>query len=198
MQATPPPVQPQAPVVSGTRKMFHEQFDDEQIVLLLRKDFWFLIRSMLVEIVIFLGMVALVLLDVFFDLGLIEKNWFWIAWFTALLIIGFWAFIDWFNWRFDLYVITDRRVVDSTRRFPFKKRLAEAQLDRVQDTSYEKDGLFANVFNYGTMVIQTAGESTNFQWEGMPDPVKAQAIVRQAVEEDLRRDAARRQGPGGL
>ncbi len=132
------------------------------------------------------------------DWSFIEEPWFWLVYLVGLLIIFLWGFVHWFNWRYDLYVITDRRVVDSTRRFPFNKRLAEAQLDRVQDTSYEKSGLFANVFNYGTMIIQTAGEASNFKWEGMPDPVRAQAIVRSAVEEDLRRDAARRQGPGGL
>jgi uncharacterized membrane protein YdbT with pleckstrin-like domain len=199
VQATPPPAQPQAPVTASARKFFHEQFDNEQVILCLRKDFMFLIRSMLVEIVIFLGMVILVVLDVIFDLGLIEKNWFWIAWFVALVIIGFWAFIDWFNWRYDMYIITDRRIVDSTRRFPLNKKLAEAQLDRVQDTSYEKNGLFANIFDYGSIVIQTAGEADNFVWNGMPNPVEAQRIVRDAVERHLQQEAQGRSSrDGGL
>ncbi len=188
MQPNQPPVQPQGPAAATFKKKFHEQFPDENIILLLRKDIMFLIRGMLVEILIFLGIAAA--LAVVIGAGW-DWSWLWVATPIALVIVGVWAFIDWFNWRYDLYVITDRRVVDSTRRFPFKKRLAEAQLDRVQDTSYEKNGLFANVFNYGTMVIQTAGEASNFRWEGMPNPVQAQAIVRQAVEEDLRRDAAR-------
>lgn len=198
MQPTPPPAQPQAPAARPARKLFHEQFDDERVILLLRKDLMFLVRRMLPEGLVLLGILALLGLDLWRDWGLIDKGWFWLAVLAVLAVAGCAGFVHWFNWRFDLYVITDRRVVDSSRRFPFKKRLAEAQLDRVQDTSYEKDGLFANVFNYGTMVIQTAGEASNFQWEGMPDPVRAQAIVRQAVEADLRLDAARRQGPGGL
>lgn len=198
MQSTPAPAQPQVPIAPGVKKLFHEQFPDERVTLLLRKDIMFLVRSMLIELLIVTGLLVLLGSSIAFDWSFIEEPWFWLVYLVAFLILFCWGFVHWFNWRYDLYVITDRRIVDSTRRFPLKKRLAEAQLDRVQDTSYEKSGLFANVFDYGTIVIQTAGESTNFQWEGMPNPVQAQAIVRQAVEEDLRRDAMRRQGTGGL
>jgi uncharacterized membrane protein YdbT with pleckstrin-like domain len=197
-QQAPYQPQAQAPASPAIKKYFHEQFPDETVILLLRKDVMFLVRRMLIELLVLLGIMALLGLSVWQDWSTLDQGWFWLVILAVLVVIGCVGFVHWFNWRYDLYVITDRRVVDSTRRFPFKKRLAEAQLDRVQDTSYEKSGLFANVFNYGTMVIQTAGEASNFQWEGMPDPVRAQAIVRQAVEDDLRRDAARRQGPGGL
>lgn len=189
MQATPPPAQPQAPVATASGKMFHEQFDNENVILCLRKDVMFLVRRMLLEMLILLGIIAFLGVDVWLHWGLIDKGWFWIVIVVALLVTGCVAFVHWFNWRYDLYVITDRRVVDSTRLFPLKKRLAEAQLDRVQDTSYEKNGLFANLFNYGSIVIQTAGEADNFVWNGMPDPVRAQAIVREAVERHLQQEA---------
>ncbi len=159
---------------------------------MLRKDFVFLLAGMWVEILLALGLIVLVIAGLVLDWEFVRKGWFWIAWLLGALSVAFWGFVDWFNWRYDLYIITDRRIVDSTRRFPFRKKLAEAQLDRVQDTSYIKDGLLANVFNYGTIIIQTAGEAANFQWDGMPDPMRAQAVLRQAVEEDLRRDAAQR------
>jgi len=193
MRAQTPPAAP----ATAARRLFHEQFPDERVILLLRKDFVFLLRGMWAELLIALGLIALVIAGLALDWELLEKGWFWIAWLVSMLAAAFWAFVDWFNWRYDQYIITDRRIVDSTRRFPFRKKLAEAQLDRVQDTSYVKDGLLANIFNYGTIVIQTAGEASNFQWDGMPDPTRAQAVLRQAVEEDLRRDAAQR-SPGGL
>ena len=69
----------------------------------------------------------------------------------------------------------------------------------MQDTSYVKNGLFANLFNYGSITIQTAGEADNFVWNGMPDPVRAQAIVRQAVETHLQQEAqGRSPRDGGL
>jgi uncharacterized membrane protein YdbT with pleckstrin-like domain len=224
VQPTPPPEQPQAPyppqaqapyqpqpqaqpqapyqpqtAAPGNKKLFHEQFDNEHIILLLRKDVMFLVRRMLIELLVVLGIIAVLSLDVWQDWGLIDKGWFWIVILVILVGAGIVGFIHWFNWRYDLYVVTDRRIVDSTRRFPLNKRLAEAQLDRVQDTSYQKNGLFANVFNYGSITIQTAGEADNFVWDGMPDPVRAQAVVRQAVETHLQQDAqARSSRDGGL
>ena len=194
MQPMRPQQQAVLPGPTRTRRLFREQFPDERVILLLRKDLVFLLAGMWQEILLALGLVALVVAGLILDWELVHKGWFWIAWLLGVLAVASWGFVDWFNWRYDLYIITDRRIVDSTRRFPFRKKLAEAQLDRVQDTSYTKDGLLANLFNYGTIVIQTAGEAANFQWEGMPDPVRAQAVLRQAVEEDLRRDAAQRGG----
>lgn len=109
------------------------------------------------------------------------SGWFWLSYGLLIPVLTVGVYAAYFNWQHDLYIITDRRVVDYNWYFPFRRRNTDAPLGRVQDSNYEKTGLFANLLNYGGLFIETAAERSPFQWQGLPSPEGAQRTLREAV-----------------
>jgi hypothetical protein len=96
------------------------------------------------------------------------------------------AYFIWYRYQNDIWVITNQRVVDSTRFHWFKRRLASADLVDVEDMNVVREGVLPTLFNFGDVRCQTAGEVPNFVVAGIPEPDKVLTAV------DAARDVARR------
>ena len=46
----------------------------------------------------------------------------------------------------------------------------EIHLAQIEDVTAEIKGFFGNLFNYGTVYVQTAGTKQRFEFENVPDP----------------------------
>ncbi len=89
----------------------------------------------------------------------------------------FWMLLDWYRFKNDIWVITNQRIIDSTKRSPFNLRISTTDLVNVQDMSIERDGIFRTVFDYGDVVCQTAAEVGEFRLPGMHHPRQVQALI---------------------
>ncbi len=79
-------------------------------------------------------------------------------WALLLSLIGFWLWYRYKDWSNDVYRVTEDRVVDIERSpFGLRERSIETTLDRVQNISFSKKGILANLFNFGDLIIETAG-----------------------------------------
>lgn len=107
-----------------------------------------------------------------------------VAW---LAMIGIRAYFTWFRWVNDLWVVTNQRIVDSTKKNWFDHRMASADLVDVEDIAVHRLGLLPTMFKFGDVRCQTAGEQPNFVMAGIPNPGDVLAIV------DSARDASRRE-----
>ncbi len=101
------------------------------------------------------------------------------------LLFGFVAFYRYFN---DLWLITNQRLIDSTRTTPFNHTVASTDLVNVQDIGVQKKGILATMFNFGDVVCQTASTRGNFVFRGVPKPTEMLEKL------DQLRDAARHSG----
>ena len=113
---------------------------------------------------------------------------------VALAIAAVWViywgirgYFTWYRYQNDVWVITNQRIIDSTKFNWIKQRMASADLVDVEDINVVREGLLPTMFNYGDLRVQTAGEVANFVLAGIPGPSKVLAVV------DSSRDAARRQ-----
>ncbi|MCD6521023.1 MAG: cyclic nucleotide-binding domain-containing protein [Anaerolineae bacterium] len=119
----------------------------------------------------------------------------YIALFFTVLSIGWlwWQFNDWGN---DLYIVTNERIIDVEKRpLFFSEQRREASLGMIQNISLEVPDILASLFNYGNVVVQTAGAG-EFTFDGVPNPHEVQQeIFRRMVayrEAQRQREAARR------
>lgn len=115
--------------------------------------------------------------------------------FGVVLALMFYQYVDWKN---DLYMVTPDRIVDMERS-PFRLREArrEASLANIQNVRASRPNLLASLFNYGTVVIETAGQTGSFEFFDVADPPGVQRDIFEYAEryrEQQRELASRRRG----
>ena len=62
------------------------------------------------------------------------------------------------------------------------KQLSSSQLDKIQDVTYKQGGISDTFFNFGTVLIQTAGTEPNFEFEAVPRPNQVVEQINQIIE----------------
>jgi hypothetical protein len=114
-----------------------------------------------------------------------------VFWIVALVYLLYWAvrmFLGWYRYNNDIWVITNQRVVDSTKTTPVSLKISTADLVNVQDMTVERSGIFRTMFNYGDIVCQTAADIQEFRMTSIPHPQEVQLLV------DKERDRERMRG----
>jgi hypothetical protein len=117
-----------------------------------------------------------------------------VFWIVALVYLAYWAirsFLAWYRYNNDIWVITNQRIIDSTKTNPFSLKMSTADLVNVQDMTVERDGIFRTMFNFGDIICQTAAELQEFRMAGIPHPQEVQLMV------DKERDRERTRGARG-
>ncbi len=85
--------------------------------------------------------------------------------FLLTLLYGFWL-----DYYLDVFIVTNKRVVDIEQSGLLSRTIAEQPLYRIQDVTSEVNGALAHLFRYGNVYIQTAGEKERFFFEQVPNP----------------------------
>ena len=102
-------------------------------------------------------------------------------WYLATFGFALESFIGWF---FNIYIVTNERIVDIDFLYLLYKKFAEAELSKIQDINYTSGGILATIFNYGNVVVETAGESPNIIFEAIPFPEKVVETIRELTEQE--------------
>ncbi len=160
----------------------------EQVIELCRRHWWYLWpRTILWTVFAIVPVIAFRWVLGAID---IEDNIGGVFWIGAAVWLLFWAarlLLNWYQYRRDIWVITNQRVIDSYQATPFQHRLSTADLVNVQDMTVEKKGIIPTVLNFGDVVCETAGSSgQQFRIAGIPNPQQVQLLL------DKERDRERR------
>jgi uncharacterized membrane protein YdbT with pleckstrin-like domain len=113
----------------------------------------------------------------------------------VLWIAGiFWLWWQVEDWRNDVYIVTDRLIIDIEKKpLFFAEDRKQATLDVIQNVSLSKRGILTSLLNYGDVLIQIAGASGTFTFEGVPQPEAVQREIFRRVE-DYNESQRRQQG----
>jgi len=85
-------------------------------------------------------------------------------------------------WYWNAFLITNYRVVDIDQRGLFNRTVSEATYDKVQDVSYHITGIIGTLFRLGTLVIQTAGTTTNLELSVLYDPKDIHHLITATMQ----------------
>ena len=85
-------------------------------------------------------------------------------------------FASWINYYLDVWIITNKRIIDLEQRGLFNRETSEFLIGRVQDVTVETPGFIPTMLDYGNMTIQTAGEK-NFVVHEIPHLHKAKDLI---------------------
>ncbi len=154
---------------------FESQGDGEKIILLLRRHWITNLRWL--AIALLLALAPFVLGQAPFMTGFPARFQFaaLVSWYLLVLAYVIQQALSWF---FNVGIITNRRVVDIDFFSLIHKRISDADLDKIQDITFNISGALRTVFNYGTVFIQTAAEKPELSFENVPNP----ALVAKVLE----------------
>ncbi len=102
--------------------------------------------------------------------------------FLYLVIIGH-ALQGFLNWFFNIYIITNKRIFDLDFTGFLHKTISEAPLENVEDVTSRVSGTLRVILNIGTVYIQTAAESREFEFADMSNPSRVRDMIADIVTE---------------
>lgn len=97
-----------------------------------------------------------------------------------LMVFGF-ALFRFFNWFFNVYIISSKKIVDFDFYGLTYKNISDTTLLNVQDVTAKISGPFNMIFNIGDVVVQTAAENREFDFAQIDDPGKVRDIISDLV-----------------
>jgi hypothetical protein len=98
---------------------------------------------------------------------------------SSAWILFIWTrlFGAWTDYYLDMWIVTDKRIVDVEQKGLFHRETSTFRLERVQDVTVEIKGIIAELLNFGDMHVQTAGESREFIIRGVARPRHLRAVM---------------------
>lgn len=151
---------------------FEGEEEGEKVALLLRRHpFVILIRLFFAIILLLVPIAALVVFGKIIILRhLVGLTAFLVgAWYLLLWQVIFYALT---MYTLDVWIVTDRRIIDSRQRGFFNRTISELHLSRIQDISVNTKGVIPTLLHYGDLNVQTAGTEEKFDFLQIPKPEK--------------------------
>ena len=153
--------------------------DDESVVLILRKHWQFLLPTILE--CIFLLLLPFILSVIIQNLP--NRGLFVFALFLVSLLISLSLLIyRYVRWFYNVNIITDQRVIDMDFETLFSHKTTEARLEKVEDITFKQIGILSNLFDIGSIYIQTAGAKSEIEFKGIHNPKQVQDILSDLLE----------------
>jgi hypothetical protein len=90
-----------------------------------------------------------------------------LIWYMLTMFMTFESFLIWY---FNVYIITDKRLIDIDFSGLWRKRISETSLGQIEDATYQTHKFWHILFDYGDIEVQTAAEKTEFEFSSIPKP----------------------------
>ena len=113
--------------------------------------------------------ISFIFADVIMNYQLVTLYFFILSiWSLLVWLVIFYSFT---MYTLDVWIITDRRIIDSNQHGFFNRTVSELHTSRVQDITVNTDGPLQTIVDFGDLFIQTAGTEERFMFLQIPNPV---------------------------
>lgn len=161
---------------------FENQEEDEEIILIVRRDFITNLPWILTAI--FFGILPIVItpfipvIAPFVQFSDITITLYLMFYYLAL--IGY-VIVNFTLWYFHLGIVTNKHIIDIDVHGILSRDVSRTLLKNIEDVKYTQVGVIRSIFNYGDVSIQTAGTNVNFEFDKAPEP----SLIIQIIEDLL-------------
>jgi CRP-like cAMP-binding protein len=169
------------------RKLSQRQFRwlmrGETLILVARKHWWAFAQDLPVPITIFFAVLitAIIITAMSPDTAVTIFTWA-LAVLTIIVVFTF-ATVDWRN---DLYVVTNRRVLHLERVLIFREYQREAQIEKIQSVALRQPTLIQKIVGVSDVLISTAALHGTITFAN----IRNGAAVREKIFEQMQRTQA--------
>lgn len=150
---------------------FQGQEPGEKIILFLRRHPIVLVIRMVGLLIAYFTpvIISLVFFDKIINYKFLTFYFFALSLWTILIwLVAFYSFT---MYTLDVWIITDKRILDSNQHGFFNRTVSELHISRIQDITVKTDGPLQTVINFGDLFIQTAGTEERFMFLQIPRPL---------------------------
>lgn len=104
---------------------------------------------------------------------------------AALILVG--SAISAWVYGQSTILITNENIIEVKQTSLFSRKVAHLNMINVEDVSVRKEGILPTLLNYGSLSVQTAGETENFNFTNTPDPNTLRRYIIEAHEDAVAR-----------
>ena len=143
-----------------------------------------------ISILIFVAIIPLVayaLVTSFTLLNLPDQSFhfFFLLYFVFLVILWNVGFVMWTDHYLDMWILTDKRLIDVEQRGLFSREVSSLRLDKIQDMKLEVLGLVNTFVGMGSIHVQTAGSEKEFVIKNTKNPEQIKELILSAHNKQI-------------
>lgn len=154
--------------------------EDESLIKIIRQPWLKLVISLILPVI-------LILLPFFFLYPLFYWGNKGIIIFASLLLIGLVRLIrNIIIWYWQIFIITNQRIVDIDQKGLFQKTVSDISLTKVQDVFYKIKGVWQTLTRLGDVNIILDDKKTRIEIKNIRQPRKIQQLILQLKAETLK------------
>lgn len=160
---------------------FTGQEPGEQVIFLLRRHWFVVVINLLFFAFFALGPV---IIGSIFSNFIVNNQFVNLFFFLASLwYLLLWAglFYSLTMYTLDVWIVTNKRIIDSTQHGFFNRTVSELHLNRIQDISVNVRGVIETFLHFGDLHIQTAGTEERFKALQIPNPGRVKDEIMKLV-----------------
>ncbi|MEM7119032.1 MAG: PH domain-containing protein [Chloroflexota bacterium] len=166
-------------IVPGFWRRFWQRYQsrvEDQGVVTYRKHVFVLLKESVWPIG--LGILVSVIIYLLANFSAINTTQLLIVWSVFLGADFLWFLWRVEDWRNDTFQVTDKFVIDIDRKpFGFGESRKQAGIDNVQNVNADRPGLLPTIFNYGDVIVETAGANADIVFEDVANPSEVQSDI---------------------
>jgi uncharacterized membrane protein YdbT with pleckstrin-like domain len=107
-----------------------------------------------------------------------------------LVVVFGWLMYNFIDWRNDIYQLSDDQVIDVERKPLGKENRRAAPLESILSIEYERKGILAMLFNFGTVYITVGNTKLSFDFVYHPSDVQQDIFARMGSHQEEKRKIA--------
>ncbi|MFA9262468.1 MAG: PH domain-containing protein [Undibacterium sp.] len=167
-----------------SRYHFQGQRESEVVLRIVHRH-WFDIATHFFVIIIFLAVLfgSFSIMPMLFPEWLGSESEHFVTFIRSSIILILWlyAFLIWIDYFFDVWIITNERVVNIEQKGLFVRTVSELKFSRIQDVTSEVSGMIPTILNFGDVKVQTASEEDFFLFRRVPDPYHVKDVIMERL-----------------
>ena len=98
------------------------------------------------------------------------------------LIVWMLSFMTWTDYYLDVWVLTNKRIIDIEQKGFFRRDVSNFRYEQIQDMTVKVHGLLATFLDYGSLEVQTAGSSAKLDIQGVAKPNELRDVIFNRME----------------
>lgn len=169
-----------------TNTRYDGEDSDEEILYILRKSF--ITNLPWIFGALILTLVPIIVNGIFIQLNtqgtpVVSGRFAFVAtafWYLLIFGLSFQSFLLWF---FNVYIISNKKIVDVDFHGLLYKNISEAPLRNVEDVTSTISGTAQVICNYGLVTVQTSAEQREFEFDDVQNPAKIRDLISDLVME---------------